>query len=147
MPDWVPRPGAAHESGALIFYRRFSPAARAYAAAACFAWAAGCLAVSVRRREGAWRGLALTGGAIWALLVASLVFDAKAETPHRAVVTASEALARSADSRLAALAYPEPLPSGVEVEWLEERDDWVRVRLYNGRDVWLRRSEVTRVAE
>jgi SH3-like domain-containing protein len=63
------------------------------------------------------------------------------------VITADESRARSADSRLAALAYPEPLPAGVEVEMLEERMEWARVRLYNGRDVWVRGSNVTRVVE
>lgn len=87
------------------------------------------------------------GGVAWALILASIVFDSAESKTELAVITADEALARSADSRLAALAFPDPLPGGVEVEELEERAEWTRVRLHNGRDVWLRGSDVTRVAE
>jgi tetratricopeptide (TPR) repeat protein len=147
LPSWVPRPGSSEGAPALLFYRRFSSTSRSNAAAVCFAMAAACLAISVRRREGAWRGAALTGSVAWALLVASIVFDSTEQESNLAVITADEALARSADSRLAGLAYPEPLPSGVEVEVLEERAEWTRVRLSNGRDVWVRGSDVTRVVE
>jgi hypothetical protein len=147
LPSWVPHPTYSDELKPLFFYRRISPANRSYLAAACFALAAASLAISVRRREGAWRGLALLGAAAWALIVASLVFDSADAYARLAVVTADEALARSADSRLAALAYPEPLPGGVEVEALEERAEWTRVRLHNGRDVWVRGSDVTRVSQ
>lgn len=147
LPSWVPRPSSSSEMQPLFFYRRISPANRSYLAAACFALAAGSLAVSVRRREGAWRGLALMGGVAWALIVASIVFDSAERELELAVMTADESLARSADSRLAALAYPDPLPGGVEVEELEKRAEWTRVRLHNGRDVWVRGSDVTRVGE
>jgi tetratricopeptide (TPR) repeat protein len=147
LPAWVPRPTASDSVQPLFFYRRISPANRSYLAAACFALAAASLAISVRRREGAWRGAALMGGVAWALILASIVFDSAESKTELAVITADEALARSADSRLAALAFPDPLPGGVEVEELEERAEWTRVRLHNGRDVWLRGSDVTRVAE
>jgi len=147
LPGWVPRPSHSAEVKPLFFYRRISPANRSYMAAACFALAAASLAISVRRREGAWRGAAILGGVAWVLIVASIVFDSAEGESRIAVVTADEALARSADSRLAALAYPDPLPGGVEVEMLEERAEWTRVRLHNGRDVWVRGSDVTRVFE
>jgi tetratricopeptide (TPR) repeat protein len=147
LPGWVPRPTASDSVQPLFFYRRISPANRSYLAAGCFVLAAASLAISVRRREGAWRGAALMGGVAWALIVASIVFDSAESRTELAVITADEAFARSADSRLAALAYPDPLPGGVEVEQLEERAEWTRVRLHNGRDVWVRGSDVTRVVE
>ncbi len=147
LPTWVPRPSSSTGAQALHFYRQFSAADRSIAAAICFALAGVSLAISVRRREGAWRGVAFTGGLVWALLLASIVFDAAEDNSNLAVITADESLARSADSRLAALAYPEPLPAGSEVEVLEDRAEWARVRLYNGRDVWVRGSDVTRVVE
>ena len=147
LPGWVPRPTSSAELQPLYFYRRFSPANRSHIAAACFAVAAASLAISVRRREGAWRGAALMSGVAWALIMASIVFDSAEGNTELAVITADESLARSADSRLAALAYPDPLPGGVEVDILEERAEWTRVRLPNGRDVWVRGSNVTRVRE
>lgn len=146
FPSWVPRPKSVDEARPLLFYRQFSSTDRASLAALCFALAAASLAISVRRQEGAWRGIAILGGVAWALVVASIVFDSTEDRTRLAVLTADEVLARSADSRLAALAYPDPLPGGVEVEILEERAEWARIRLYNGRDVWVSRSTVTRVA-
>ena len=63
-----------------------------------------------------------------------------------AVLTGNEVLARSADSSLAPLALPEPLPAGVEVDLLEQRAEWSRVRLANGREIWVRSSSVTAVS-
>ena len=114
-------------------------------AAICFVVAAVCVVLAGRRSEGAWRGVAMLAGVGWAVAVASLFYDGQAGDADRAVITAEEAEARAADSSLAPLALPEPLPGGVEVRALETRDDWTRVRLANGRDVWLRASAVTRV--
>jgi len=147
LPSWVPRPDSSSEMQPLFFYRRVSSANRSALAAACFVLGAASLAVSVRRREGAWRGVALMSGVAWALILASIVFDSAEGNSELAVMTADESFARSADSRLAALAYPDPLPGGVEVELLEERAEWTRVRLHNGRDVWVRGSNVTRVEQ
>ncbi|MAG30827.1 MAG: hypothetical protein CL908_08060 [Deltaproteobacteria bacterium] len=146
LPAWVPRPDGSAGTRSLLFYRPIPKATRTTAAAICFALTAACFALSVRRSDGAWRGLAIFAAAAWVLLLGSVVFDGGADGGRRGVVTADEVLARSADSPLAPLALPEPLPAGVEVELLEQRADWVRVRLANGRDVWLRRSSVTRVS-
>lgn len=146
LPAWVPRPSASEGLEALFFYRRVPATVRAHFAAGSFVFAALCLAISVRRREGAWRGLAIVGAFSWTLLLASIFFDGGSELASAAVVTTDETLARSADSRLAALALPEPLPAGAEVEILEDRAEWTRIRLHNGRDVWVLGSSVTRVA-
>jgi len=145
LPAWVPRPSGGDSSDALHVYRRVPAATRSLAAAGCFAVAALCLVVSGRRREGAWRGLAILAGVAWLSLLASVVLDERGERSRVAVITADETPARSADSALAPLAFPDPLPDGVEVERLELRGDFARVRLANGRDVWVRSSSVTPV--
>ncbi|HIF92810.1 MAG: SH3 domain-containing protein [Myxococcales bacterium] len=147
LPSWVSRPDSSDRSQVLFFYRKIPAVQRANLAAAFFLLAAGCLAISNRRREGAWRGLAVLGAAAWALLLASVLFDQGSQTGRGAVVTAGETLARSADSRLSALALPEPLPAGAEVEILEHRQEWTRIRLFSGREVWVRGSSVTRIAQ
>jgi hypothetical protein len=60
-------------------------------------------------------------------------------------MTADETPARSADSSLAPLAFPDPLPGGTEVTLVEVRSPWSRVRLANGRDAWVAESSVTPV--
>ncbi|MCA9506382.1 MAG: BatD family protein [Myxococcales bacterium] len=148
LPAWVPRPPETTGLAALRIDRRVPASSRALAAAVCFALAAGGLALSVRRREGAWRGLALVAAIAWGLLLASIVVEAhdrERSGRSHAVVMVDDVPARSADSPLAPLALPDPLPAGVEVELLEERGDWARARLANGRDVWLRASSLERV--
>ena len=146
LPAWVPRPGSADSTEALFAYRRIPVQARSLAAAGCFALAALSLVLSARRREGAWRGLAMLSGLAWLALLASVVLDGRGAQSRAAVLTAEETPARSADSALAPLAFPEPLPPGVEVEQLEVRGDFARIRLANGRDVWVRSSSVTPIA-
>ena len=88
--------------------------------------------------------MALFGVVVWGLLLGSTFLGSASERPL-AVLIAAETEARSADSVLAPRALPEPLPAGVEVDLLEEREGWARVRLANGRDVWVRRTSVARV--
>ncbi len=77
--------------------------------------------------------------------MASLVFDPGGRASDEAVVTADEVVARAADSAFAPSLFPAPLPGGVEVRVLERRSPWVRIRLENGRDVWVGASSVAPV--
>ncbi|MFP6655829.1 MAG: hypothetical protein VCB25_09385 [Myxococcota bacterium] len=146
LPNWVPRPEASEGAEALLFYRRLPPTLRSNLAAGAFLFAAVHFAISIRRREGAWRGVAILATVAWLVLLASVAFDWRNAKSNSAVIMADETLARSADSRLAALALPNPLPAGAEVEVLEKRDPWLRIRLHNGRDVWILESSVMHVA-
>jgi len=145
LPGWVPRPSEDEGADTLFIYRRIPESIRSLAAAGCFALAALLLAVSIRRREGPWRGLAIGASIVWLGLLASVVLDDPSGEGEAAVLTADETPARSSDSAMAPLAFPEPLPPGVEVERLEVRGDFARIRLANGRDVWVRSSNVTPV--
>ncbi|MBK7948224.1 MAG: BatD family protein [Deltaproteobacteria bacterium] len=143
LPAWVPRPGDAETDPALYAYRRVAAPTRALAAAGCFAGATLALFLAGRRREGAWRGLVIALGVGWLALLASVVVDGRGAAGQAGVLTAEETAARSSDSALAALAFPEPLPQGVEIEQLELRGDFARIRLANGRDVWVRDTSVS----
>lgn len=145
LPDWVPRPSGSEGVESLLVYRRIPSSLRSLLAAGCFALAAFCVVVSQRRTEGPWRGLAIVIGLAWLGLLASVVLDGSGDEGEAAVLTADETPARSSDAAMAPLAFPDPLPQGVEVERLEVRGDFARIRLANGRDVWVRSSSVTPV--
>jgi len=145
LPSWVPRPGSAEGAVPFLAYRMVAAETRAFVAALCFLLMSASIVLAVRRKEGAWRGLAIILGLGWAMGIGSLAYDALAEDEEKAVLVASEVEARSADSALAPLAFPDLLPAGVEVDLLEERAQWSRVRLANGRDIWVRSSSVERV--
>ncbi len=146
LPAWVPRPADTEGLASGLDPRRVPAATRLLGAGLAFAVSALFALLYVRRGEGAWRALAGLAAVVWLLVLASLLVGGGAGQADLAVVTADEVQARSADSSLAPLALPEPLPSGTEVRRLELRGDWARVRLANGRDVWVRASSVTPAA-
>jgi len=147
LPEWVPRPEPAGLFDSFFFWHRSVPRGqRSLAGAACFALAALLVAAGIRWRQSSLRNAAVLPGLAWIALLASLALDPAARAMDEAVLTADEAVARAADSALAPSAFPQPLPGGVELRILEERTPWLRVRLANGRDVWLKDSNVTRVA-
>jgi hypothetical protein len=145
LPAWVPRPADTEGLASGLDPRRVPETTRLLGAGLAFAAAALFSLLFVRRRDGAWRALAGLAALVWLLVLASLLVGGGAGQADLAVVTADEVAARSADSSLAPLALPDPLPAGAEVRRLELRGDWARVRLANGRDVWVRASSVTRV--
>ena len=145
LPGWVPRPSGSDGADALLVYRRIPESTRSLLAAGSFALTALFLVLAARGTEGPWRGLSILFGIAWLLLLASVVLDGSGEEGVAVVMTAGEEAARSSDSALARLAFPDPLPQGVEAMRLEVRGDFARIRLANGRDVWVRSGSVTPV--
>ncbi len=146
LPPWIPRPESAGVLDSLFFWHRTVPAPlRTLLAAVCFAIAALGVAASIRFEQAALRNAAILPGLAWALIVGAAALDAGAGAEDAGVVT-REAVARAADSALSPSAFPQPLPPGVELRILEQRDPWLRVRLANGRDAWLPAFNVRRVA-
>ncbi len=146
LPSWVPRPEPAGVLDSLFVWHRGVPAPqRSLLAAGCFALAALLFATAIRFEQGALRTAALLPALAWIAIIGASVLDGDGDAQNAAVVT-REAVARAADSSLAPSAFPRPLPAGVELRILEERDSWVRVRLANGRDAWLQASQLSRVA-
>lgn len=146
LPAWVPRPGTSDALAGLRLDLQMPPRVRRLVGAACFAFAALALVVAGRRPGGVGRGLAAAFGIGWGLMLASEWAGRSEGDGRAAVVVADETVARSSDSVLAPLAFPDPLPRGVEVMLLEERDEFARIRLANDRDVWVRRSAVETVS-
>jgi tetratricopeptide (TPR) repeat protein len=147
LPEWVPHAESESLLDSFFFWHRtLSRAERARAGAFCFAAAGLLLAAAIRFRQTPLRNAALLPALAWIALVASLALDPAAQVRDEAVVTAGEAVARAADSSLAPVAFPAPLPGGTEVRILERRSPWLRIRLANGRDAWVAESSVTRVA-
>lgn len=147
QPDWVPRPEQAGVLDSFFFWHRTIPRdERAFAAAVCFGVAALALSIGIRLGQSGWRNAAWLPGLAWVALASSVWLDPGSGSGDDAVITASEVVARSADSALSPAAFPQPLPGGVEVRVLEKRSPWLRVRMAGGRDAWISESSVTSVA-
>lgn len=141
LPGWVPRP---EEGGALdtflFWHRRLSPAERSTLAALSFLLAGGLLAFGIARRRVGVRNLAVLPLLGWgALLATSPGFGSAAE---EAVIIVESTIGRAADSPRSPSKFGEPLPGGVEVRVLEEREGWRRIGLADGREAWVPTSSV-----
>jgi len=141
LPAWVPRPGGESLLDTFFFWHRsLSAAERSAASALCFLLAALALAAAIRWPGRLARGLAIVLGTVWLGLVASLAVEAHSGPRRDAVMTADETPARASDSANAPARFPDPLPGGTEVEVIELRDRWARIRLANDRDAWVSRQ-------
>jgi len=151
LPEWVPRPT---RSGMLdtffLWHRTLSRSERSLGAALAFAVGGLLLAAGLRfgkKGNNVARNAAIVPGLVWVALLASLAIDTGQRTRDEAVLVADETLARAADSVLAPQTLSAPLPGGVEVQILEQRSPWLRVRLASGRDAWIPESAAVRVFE
>lgn len=148
LPAWVPkRSGDSLLDSFFFWHRSLSTYERAGAGAICFVLAALGFAVATSRRSRLARGLALLPALAWAGLITSLAVEARAGGEREAVITAEETPARASDSVNAPMRFSEPLPGGTEVQVIEARDRWVRIRLANGRDAWVSSQSLERVQE
>jgi hypothetical protein len=129
------------------WHRTLSGGERHLAAGAAFLLMALLIALGIVFRSVAARNIAILPGAVWCALLASLAMDPAAAQKNDAVIIASEAIARSADSLHAPASFSRPLPTGTELEILETRDEWLRVALANGREAWIRKSAARRVTD
>lgn len=141
LPDWVPCP----EEGGLLdtFFAwsgRLSLAEYQTLAAVAFLVTAALIAAAIRWRQPVLRNLAVLPGLAWILLLGAIAFLTFGSEDDGAVLILPEVVARSADSAGASPRFPQPLPGGTEVHVLETREQWTRVRLFDGRDAWLPRS-------
>jgi hypothetical protein len=147
LPAWVPRPDEGGLLDTLFAWReRLSVSEHRLLAALLFAVAAGLAAATLRWPRLWLRNLAVLAAGLWLALAASAALVGRSPASQPAVVTVSEVVARAADSANAPPQLSEPLPGGTEVELVERRDLWNRIRLADGRETWVPASAVERVA-
>ena len=79
-------------------------------------------------------------------MIASIAVEAGAGQGREGVVIV-ESVARASDSPNAPARFSEPLPAGAEVEVMETRERYRRIRLGNDREAWINRGSVALVSE
>lgn len=153
LPDWVPRPDATPAGlGSLAeivlglggtsedVVDRFL-----LVASLLFLCAAGTFALALRSDRKSLRNLSGLLAIAWVVAQGIAVWKTNQAAPELAVVVLPETIARAADSINSPARLPEPLPSGAEVQVMEDRSDWLRVRLFDGRDAWVPAPSLERV--
>lgn len=146
LPQWVPRPQTQTLIDTFLFWHRaLARSGRALVAAITFAFTAVLLAIAIRWRRAWARHTAMLGAVIWITLISLSLWPRFGILKDAVVITAPQVVARTADSAGAPPRFAHPLPAGTEAEVIQRRASWVRIRLANGRDAWVRASSVASV--
>ena len=141
LPEWFATSTQNGLWDSVFSWRRRIPAAGLrWAACLSFLVAAISAAGAVRWRQAALRSLSLGFGVIWLVSLAAVWLGPSGRPGQGAVVIVPDVIARSADAPGSPAKWPHPVPGGVELQIVETRGDWVRVRLDDARDAWLPRS-------
>ncbi|WP_428267648.1 BatD family protein [Haliangium sp.] len=143
-PSWLPRPHSRGAVSSLLFWNRIlSVPARHVVAAVAFAIAVVLVAPWGRGRR-VRIPLVIVTAAVWLLMLLSI--QQQRDAAADAVVMRDDVSLRAADSPGAPPALPSPLPAGAEVEVVEVRAPWARVRLADGTSGWVERSAIELVS-
>lgn len=98
----------------------------------------GAMTLRLYRRAALPAGAAAGLGLAAACLLGSLLYDAAiGEKQRHGVVTAPDSVARKGDGETYDPSFADPLHAGAEVRLIEQRPDWHRVELPDGRRCWL----------
>lgn len=123
-----------------------SPRWLLWVAAICYVGAAGLALLRIRghRPVARWMPSALLAGSL--LAAAPLVVsDLSRMRRHEAVVVAPGVTARQGPAEMYEPTFKEPLTPGLEVVIVEERGEWVLVRLHDARTAWVRSAVLERL--
>ena len=146
LPSWIPRPEVESVVSATFRSPLFSShVADQSIAIACFLLASTAIAVRLAFPYRAFTVAVWITLLLWISLMGVRGFSKASFDTNPAVVMVPEVIARSADSINAPSSLPGPLPAGTEISMMEQRGDWLRVRLFDRSDVWVVRSSVTPV--
>ncbi|MHC4066533.1 MAG: SH3 domain-containing protein, partial [Planctomycetota bacterium] len=89
-----------------------------------------------------WQYPAMVCLLVWVTLAISVGAGLKTSAAHReGVITAAEVVVRKGNGEGYEPQFEQPLGEGVEFEMLEQRDDWLHVRLADGKEGWIRLRE------
>lgn len=143
LPVWVPRPTSNPDDSFFTWHRASTVEERLTVMLVSFWLAAAIAALGIALRVGwlVWTS-AVPALVFTAALASTLVTHLATDVTH-GVITAPDAIARTADSVNATSRFVEPLPVGTEVRIEEVRQYWTRVRLADGSAAWLKRGAVT----
>lgn len=144
LPDWVPTPESRTAAFGSIFEPLHSIGRSEWygIAAIAFAVMAVLVAIFFRTGKSSVRNVALAVGLIWLFAIVRPLWYEGDGDASVAVVVVPEVTARSADSINSPARFRDPLPSGAEVLIVEDRGDWNRVQMFDGREAWLPVSSI-----
>ena len=141
LPNWVPKLSATQGIDSFFSWHKVLSAQERLIVVALVALAAAVLgAFGFYFAIPALKWSALIFAVVWLVLMASVGHSKFSDIDHGVVMV--DSIARASDSVNAPSRYTQPLPPGTEVKVLARQDDWVKVQLNDGRDAWLRATQI-----
>lgn len=106
----------------------------------CGFWLVAILRLRFKRPWSVW--LMAAAAVIALAMAASLAFQEWSENRHRpGVILAREVVARKGNSESYDKSFKEPLHAGTEFTLLELRDDWMEIKLADGKSCWIKTEQ------
>lgn len=144
LPDWIrPEVQTGFADSFFFWTETVSPERISLTAAISFAIAVLLFVVGVLKQQTLVRNLAVLPLLLWVVLLSSRF--ATTGQPTKDLVITSETTLYSADSENSPARVSKPLPSGAEVQILEERDRWLEIKIPGNVSGWILKSKATRI--
>ncbi len=139
LPTWVPHKTQQNIIHSFIFWEKLSNNEKHWLAALSFFVCLLCIAISIRWQLTVFKGLTILPAILFMAIQFSILTKFLFPPPQQAVIYQNESIAYTSDSINAPHSFSQPLPDGIEVSILEERDQWVHVEFTNQQDAWLKK--------
>ena len=147
LPDWIRHEDTSRLIDTLFFWRTMFSRDQVFLFAAfCFLAAAILLGISSAKNQPVLRNLAIIPLLAWIIAGGSLWLDYKTAV-HYDVVVIHETRVYTADSENSSPRLSRPLPSGAELELLQQRDRWSEVHIPGAHTGWVLTSAIEQVVE
>jgi len=146
LPEWIRRESSSRLIDTLFFWRAaLSGGQILVVAAGFFLVAALVFALGYFLGQPVVRLFAFVPLLGWLVVLTSVLLD-QGNPREREVVVVQETVVRAADSENAAMRLSQPLPSGAEVELMQQRGRWSEIQLPGGRSGWILSSAIAKPA-
>lgn len=136
------KPATAGATDTLLFFHSWPRARKLIVGSIAFALAILMLVPWDGRRRKALTGLAVLPFAVWIAMIMSVVLESRHADD---AVVMDDVVMRAADSAGAPAALMQPLPRGIEVTVLEQRDAWTQIQIANGTQGWVPAGAVEKI--
>jgi tetratricopeptide (TPR) repeat protein len=142
--DKIPEPQKSRVLKTIFFWHYdISTKTRAIIFTLCFIlfWVGASMRYLLRRQRLGW--LIAVTGILSSLLFASLITEmVVAEKRKLGVIVSPEVIARKGDSATYEPSFKDPLHAGTEFRLIEDRGEWLQIRLPDSRTCWLRAKDI-----
>ena len=140
LPAWIPQPDNNVSDSLFSWYELLTSPARHTAMLSAFVLTTLLLAIGIALHMSWLRVVAVIPAIVLLVLLSLWLNTLWTPTATAGVLIRDGTIARTSDSHNATGLFTEALPAGVEIDTVEQRGRWTRVRFADARSGWIRTS-------